>query len=337
MNPPVETAMVAPPRGRAAWTAAAFILVFALHWATPAGPHEWHWLHLIAQKLLFLPVLMAAAWFDLRRTLIVTALVSAAFGLHIAVQWSGRPMVQADQLAELVNLWIAGPASWAFFRAERLAAERLRRAHADTLLTVVSSLELRERYTAGHSRRVAAYSLLAAEKMGLRDPVFLRLLETGALLHDAGKIGVPDSALLKTGALNDEEWGAMRRHPESGASLARGSDALEGAAPIIAAHHERFDGRGYPAGLAGEAIPIGARIVSAADVYDALTTSRPYKRAFSHAEATAILREQSAAALDPRVVEAFVAVPFRALAETAARHGVTLREGEGIRENILRK
>lgn len=327
MNPPVETAMVAPPRGRAAWTAAAFALVVALHWATPAGPHEWHWLHLVAQKLLFVPVLMCAAWYGLRETLAAAALVSAAFGLHIAVHWRGQPMVQADQFAELVNLWVVAPASWAFFRAERLAAERLRRAHGDTLLTLVSSLELRERYTAGHSRRVAAYSLLAAERMGLRDPMFLRMLETGALLHDAGKIGVPDAALLKTGALNDEEWEAMRRHPESGAGLARGSDALEGAAPVIAAHHERYDGRGYPAGLAGEAIPLGARIVAAADVYDALTTARPYKRAFSHDEATVILCDQAGTALDPQVVRAFITIPFHALAMEAGRHGVVLREG----------
>lgn len=327
MTPLVATDMVAPPRGRAAWTVAAFGLVFALHWATPAGTHEWHWLHLVAQKLMFVPVLMCAAWFGLRETLAAAALVSGAFGLHIAAHWSGQPMVQADQLAELVNLWIAAPTAWAFFRVERAAAARLRRAHADTLLTLVSSLELREHYTAGHSRRVAAYSLLAAERMGLRDPAFLRLLETGALLHDAGKIGVPDAVLLKTGALNDEEWETMRRHPEGGAGLARGSDALEGAAPIIAAHHERYDGRGYPAGLAGEAIPLGARIVASVDVYDALTTARPYKRAFSHDEATAFLHDQAGAALDPRVVTAFISVPFHALAEAAARHGVVLREG----------
>jgi response regulator RpfG family c-di-GMP phosphodiesterase len=324
--PADEAAITAPPFRRRAWTAAAFAIVFALHWTTPAGPHQWHWLHLIAQKLLFIPVLMCAAWYGLRETLIMTALASAAFGLHVVVQWRGHPMVQADQAAELVNLWIAAPLSWAVFRSERTAAERLRRAHAETLLALVSSLELRERYTAGHSRRVAAYNLLAAERMGLRAPEFLRLLETGALLHDAGKIGVPDAALLKTGTLDDEEWEAMRRHPESGARLARGSDALEGAAPIIAAHHERYDGRGYPAGLAGEDIPLGARIVAAADVYDALTTARPYKRAFSHDEASVILFDQAGAALDPKVVKAFAAVPFGALSEAAGRHGVILSE-----------
>lgn len=319
--------MVAPPRGRAAWTAATFALVVLLHWATPAGPHQWHWLHLAAQKLLFVPVLMCAAWFGLRETLLMTALSSAAFGLHIAAHWRGQPMVQADQLAELVNLWVVAPAGWAFFRAERLAAERLRRAHVDTLLALVSSLELREPYTAGHSRRVAAYSMLAADRLGLREPAFLRALEAGALLHDVGKIGVPDAVLLKTGVLDDAEWETMRRHPENGATLARGADALERAAPVIAAHHERYDGRGYPAGLMGEAIPLGARIVAAADVYDALTTARPYKRAFSHDEAVAYLCDQAGAALDERVVRTFITIPFHALAEAAARHGVVLREG----------
>jgi putative nucleotidyltransferase with HDIG domain len=326
MKPPVEAVMVAPPRGRAGWVAAAFGLVVVLHWATPAGPHEWHWLHLVAQKLLFVPVLMCAAWFGLRETLLATALVSAAFGLHIAAQWRGQPMVQADQLAELLNLWIVAPAGWAFFHAEKVAAGRLRRAHLDTLLTLVSSLELREPYTAGHSRRVAAYSLLAAERLGLRDPAFLRALETGALLHDVGKIGVPDSILLKTGMLDDAEWEAMRRHPERGASLARGADALEGAAPIIASHHERYDGRGYPAGLAGQDIPLGARIVAVADAYDALTTARPYKRAFSHEEATAFLCDQADAALDERVVKSFITIPFKSLAAVAGRHGVALQE-----------
>ncbi|UPT75443.1 MAG: HD-GYP domain-containing protein [Elusimicrobiota bacterium] len=321
-----EAAMVAPPPGRAAWVAAVFALVLVLHWTTPAGPHEWHWLHLVAQKLLFVPVLMCAAWFGLRETLLMTALASAAFGLHIAVHWRGQPMLQADQSAELLNLWIAAPAGWAVFRAERLAAERLRRAHADTLLALVSSLELREAYTAGHSRRVAAYSLLAAERLGLREPAFLRALETGALLHDVGKIGVPDSVLLKTGVLDDAEWETMRQHPENGAALARGSDALEHAAPVIAAHHERYDGKGYPAGLSGEAIPLGARIVAVADVYDALTTARPYKRAFSHAEAVACLRDQAGAALDERIVKAFITIPLEKLRETAARYGVELLE-----------
>ena len=318
--------MGAPPRQRAASVAVTLLLVVLLHWATPVGPHRWHWLHLVAQKLLFVPLLMAAAWFDLRRVLLTTALVSAIFGFHIAMNWSGYPMIQADQLAELLNFWIAAPAAWLFFEEERLSASRLRCAHVETLTTLVSSLELRERYTAGHSRRVAAYSLILAERMGQQNQSFLRALEAGALLHDVGKIGVPDAVLLKTGALNDAEWKAMEGHPQAGAALARGADTLEEAAPIIAAHHERYDGRGYPAGLAGAAIPLGARIVAVADVYDALTTARPYKRAFSHAEAETNLCEQAGKALDPEAVSAFGRIPFSRLAEAARLQGVQLRE-----------
>ena len=135
---------------------------------------------------------------------------------------------------------------------------------------------------------------------------------------------MPDAALLKTGVLDDTEWEAMRRHPESGAALARGSDALEAAAAIIVAHHERYDGRGYPTGLTGEDIPLGARIAAAADAYDALTTARPYKRAYSHREAAAFLCGQSGAALDPRVVTAFISIPFHELAKTANHYGVDL-------------
>ena len=318
--------MAFPPRQRTAWVVATLLFVVLLHWATPVGPHHWHWLHLVAQKLLFVPLLMTAAWFDLRRTLLTTALVSALFGFHIAVNWNGYPMIQADQLAELLNLWIAAPAAWLFFEEERRSAARLRRAHIETLTALVSSLELRERCTAGHSRRVAAYSLILAERMGLHDESFLRALEAGALLHDVGKIGVPDAILLKTGALNDEEWKAMEGHPQAGATLAHGADALEEAAPIIAAHHERYDGRGYPAGLTGTAIPLGARIVAIADVYDALTTARPYKHAFSHAEAEANLCEQSGKALDPAVVSAFGLIPFSHLAKAALQNGIQLHE-----------
>lgn len=135
-----------------------------------------------------------------------------------------------------------------------------------------------------------------------------------------------EGTLLKKGALNEVEWEAMRRHPEAGAALARGAVILEAAAPIIAAHHERWDGRGYSAGLEGEAIPMGARIVAVDDIYDALTTSPPYKRAFSHAETVACLRDQSGKALDARVVSAFDRIPFSQLSDAAKAHGIRIAE-----------
>jgi HD-GYP domain-containing protein (c-di-GMP phosphodiesterase class II) len=314
-------------RGRLSWIVTVYALTVSLHWATPVGPHAWHWVHLVAQKLLFVPVLMAAAWFGASEVILAAVLVSAAFLMHIARDWAGYPMLQADQLAELVNIWVTAPAVWLFFRNDRRSAINLGKAHADTLFAMISSLEMRERYTAGHSRRVSGYSVLIAKQMGIADRETLRTLSTGALLHDLGKIGVPDAVLLKTGDLDAAEWALMRAHPERGAALVAGVDSLAGAVPIIKGHHERCDGSGYPAGLSGDAIPLGARIVAVADIYDALTTERPYKRALTHAETLSFLADQGGETLDRNVVEAFSRLDFSELRRLAGRRGIVLKEG----------
>ncbi|OGR48587.1 MAG: hypothetical protein A2X40_01435 [Elusimicrobia bacterium GWC2_65_9] len=299
--------------------AAVFLLAVFLHWATPVGPHPWHWVHLFAQKLFFIPILMAAAWFDAREVFLTVCAVTAVFLVHIVRDWAGFPMVQADQLAELTHVWVAGPAGWLFFRITRRSVRDLRRAHADTLRAMISSLELRERYTAGHSRRVAGYSSLIAAELRILDEALLGSIAVGALLHDVGKIGVSDAVLLKTGALDDAEWDLMRAHPERGAALVAGVPSLAGAAPVIASHHERFDGKGYPEGLAGSAIPLGARIVAVADVYDALTTARPYKRALGHEEALEFLRSNGGGKFDPEVVGAFSRLSAQVLKDMRSR------------------
>ena len=312
-------AVVPRRRARLSWMAAVFALAVFLHWAVPVGPHAWHWVHLFAQKLFFIPILMAAAWFDAREIFWTVAAVTAVFLVHIVRDWAQFPMVQAEQLSELTHIWIAGPAAWLFFRNTRRSVSDLRRAHEDTLLAMISSLELRERYTAGHSRRVAGYSRLIAAALGIRDESLLGGVVNGALLHDIGKIGVPDAVLLKAGALDDEEWRLMRAHPERGAALVAGVPSLVGAVPVIVYHHERYDGRGYPAGLSGSVIPLGARIVAVADVYDALTTARPYKRALPHEEALSSLRADAGGKFDPAGVEAFARVSAQALRDTAER------------------
>lgn len=307
--------MEAVPRRRArlTWIVAMFVLAAILHFAAPVGSHSWHWVHLFAQKLFFIPILMAAAWFGAREVSLTVCAVTAVGVFHIVRDWAGFPMVQADQFSELAYVWVAGPAAWLFFHNIRRSASVLRQAHSETLLAIISSLELRERYTAGHSRRVAGYCRLIAAELGIRDETSLARVANGALLHDVGKIGIPDGVLLKAGALDDAEWELMRAHPEKGAALVARVDSLADAAPLIAAHHERYDGKGYPAGLSGEAIPLGARIIAVADVYDALTTARPYKRALAHEEAVALLREDAGMKFDPAVVEAFARLPVQTL------------------------
>ncbi len=170
---------------------------------------------------------------------------------------------------------------------------------------LVLALDYRDTETQWHSRRVAEYSALLAETLGLSGQV-LRDVEWGALLHDIGKIGIPDHILLKPAKLSEAEWEVMRLHPALGYELLCGIDFLTGAAAIVQQHHERFDGEGYPSGVVGDDIVVGARVFSVIDTFDALTSDRPYRKAQDYSVARDEIRRVSAHQLDPRVVEAFL-------------------------------
>ena len=154
-----------------------------------------------------------------------------------------------------------------------------------------------------HGVRTAILAAALARRLGL-DAGTVRRLRLAALLHDIGKVGVPGAVLRKPGPLTDEEWAAVRRHPEVGAEIVARVPGLTPVAEIILAHHERWDGSGYPRGLKGEEIPVEARILAVADVYDALRSDRPYRPAWSEEEALSYIRAQSGRLFDPRVVEA---------------------------------
>jgi putative two-component system response regulator len=178
---------------------------------------------------------------------------------------------------------------------------------AERVMTALAlTIEARDPYTAGHCERLGRYATALGRALGV-DAGMLKALQLGGFLHDLGKIAVPDRILLKPGALDPEEWAVMRRHPIVGADLVRDMRTLDGVRPIIRHHHERFDGSGYPDGLRGEAIPLGARIMAVVDVYDALRTTRPYKPPMSHEQAVAaLLREAEAGFWDAHIVSAFV-------------------------------
>jgi putative nucleotidyltransferase with HDIG domain len=183
--------------------------------------------------------------------------------------------------------------------------QRLQRAICQSLLGLANALEAKDAYTRGHSERVGAWSGRLAGCLGL-GPADVEIIAQGGLLHDIGKIGVPEAVLGKRGPLTSEEWQLMRRHPVVGAQIVAPFDFLAGATPVILHHHERWDGSGYPDGLAGEAIPLAARLVAVADVYDALTSERPYRAALTPAEARQHLEAQAGRMLDPRAVAAFL-------------------------------
>ena len=174
------------------------------------------------------------------------------------------------------------------------------------LLTLGRTVEAKDPYTQGHCERLAAYSVALGLELGL-PPDDLTALDRGGALHDLGKIGIPDAILLKPAGLTKAEWAIMREHPVIGERICLPLRSLKPVLPIIRHHHERWDGGGYPDGLAGEAIPLTARILQVVDIFDALTTERPYKPALSQATALAALRDEVARGWrDPGVVEPFI-------------------------------
>jgi putative nucleotidyltransferase with HDIG domain len=184
---------------------------------------------------------------------------------------------------------------------------QLQRSIYQSLVGLCAAIEAKDPYTCGHSERVGAWSRRLAERLGARADDVERIGQAG-LLHDIGKIGVPESVLRKPGPLDEREWEVMRRHPIVGAQIVAPFEMLTGIDTLIRHHHERYDGSGYPDGLCGEAVPMGCRIIAVADVYDALTSTRPYRQAWPHERAMLWLSEQAGRALDARAVAAFADV-----------------------------
>jgi HD-GYP domain-containing protein (c-di-GMP phosphodiesterase class II) len=191
-----------------------------------------------------------------------------------------------------------------------VALGQLRETYQATLEALGSALATREVGTELHSRRVHAYSIALARAHGLAEEA-IAALGRGVLLHDIGKIGISDSILLKPGPLTPEEWGIMRSHPEFGRQILERIPFLRDAIPVVYHHHERWDGTGYPLGLAGPAIPLGARIFALADAFDAMTFDRPYSKAIPMEEARERIREGAGTHFDPDVVATFLAMPLQ--------------------------
>lgn len=194
-------------------------------------------------------------------------------------------------------------------RAIREQQNELVRAYLGTLEAMILALDLRENETSYHSYRVTEYAVYLGRRANLSDKE-LSVIAKGALLHDIGKIGIPDHILLKPGKLTDEEWVLMKKHPELGYGLLRNIDFLKESAAIVHTHHERYDGRGYPSALSGDEIPLGARIFSVADALDAMTSERCYRQAIPFEDAVVRIAEASGSQFDPRVVDIFLEIPI---------------------------
>ena len=183
--------------------------------------------------------------------------------------------------------------------------QKLEQAYLDMIQTLRYTVEAKDPYTRGHSDRVSEFSVLIGEKLGLSEEQ-IKILRIGGLFHDIGKIGIPDSILLKTDKLSDDEYSEIKNHPSIGAHILGAASIFKDIIPIVKHHHERFDGRGYPSGLQGEEIPFLARIAAVADTFDAMTSKRSYRDALDIQYVKDEIQRCKGTQFDPQIADAFL-------------------------------
>ena len=227
------------------------------------------------------------------------------------MQSTGDFDIKIDLHPEDRDMSIVEDAFVALVSRMRDSRQREEQSYWSTLQALVTALDVRDNETAGHSLRVARYSLAIGDRMRLK-PDVMEQLRQGALLHDIGKIGVPDAVLRKQSRLTPDEWAEMKKHPDIGRRFLEDIQFLRSAIEVVYCHHERWDGTGYPQGLAGDSIPLPARIFAVADALDAITSRRYYKEAQSFREAVVEIESCAGSHFDPAVVKAFLTLPEKA-------------------------
>jgi putative nucleotidyltransferase with HDIG domain len=230
------------------------------------------------------------------------------------------PLVLGDEPWGLIEIYDSRPRDFssaerhlAELAASQIAAllaafeheERAQRLYRETLASLSNALEAKDAVTSEHTEEVVRLAVALAAELGLELEA-VRTVELGAVLHDIGKVRVPEAILNKPGPLDEAEWAVMRTHPEVGEQIVRPIQSLQAILPIVRHHHERWDGTGYPDGLAGRAIPVGARIVAVCDAYRAMTEDRPYREALGPDEARRELEQGAGTQFDPDCVAAFL-------------------------------
>lgn len=243
--------------------------------------------------------------------------------LYLAINYyaAASLAVLGVQNSSGLNLEVAGlivPLLILSYAAYKAAASRIEDAqihiseveqlYQATVETLAIAVDAKDQVTHGHIRRVQRHTLAVAKALGVTDPMELKAIDAASLLHDVGKLAVPDYVLNKPGALNHVEFDRMKQHSAKGAEILTAVGFPYPVVPIVRHHHEQWNGRGYPDGLSGEAIPLAARILTVVDCFDALTSDRPYRRRMTDDEAIAIVKQRSGEMYDPRVVDAFEAL-----------------------------
>ncbi|MGB9779750.1 MAG: HD-GYP domain-containing protein [Caldanaerobacter sp.] len=261
-------------------------------------------------RLLYIPVIISALKFDIKKSLIIPTIVSVGEFLEIYLTEKSYIFLVTFIISVPIYYFVSVSISYFRMQAERLKKmmEEMQENLRDMENAMISALEAKDVYTQGHSQRVCKLVTQIVLKMGIQGKEAEEII-TAARLHDIGKIGIREEILEKPGKLSYQEFAEIMDHPVMGYEIVKKLKVMENVAKIIRHHHERYDGKGYPDGLKGEDIPLGSRIIAVADAFDAMTSKRPYRESpLTIAEAVAELRKNAGVQFDPKVVEAFISI-----------------------------
>ena len=292
-------------RARAVLVGVVLGAISLAHYAVGVATHPEHVLHVALDLAYLLPVIAGAVWFGTRGGLLAGCAAAALLGAHALSSWRGQPMENAHQLAMMLVFVVLGGIAGKLVDAER-------RATRDKALE--SALGFRHEPTRQHGKRVAELAVRIGSEVGLDAPRLERL-RLAALVHDLGKIGVADDVLLKPGVLTPAERLHVERHPDVAAEILRQLRGSEPVAEIVANHHERLDGSGYPRGLRAEQMPRESMVLAVADVYCALAEPRAYKPALATSEILDVMAPLTGSKLDKAAFDALRAILGRKVME----------------------
>ncbi len=282
------------------------MLVAISHWITPIDDNGLLVLHVLWRKLFIIPIILAAIWFNMRGSLATALAESVLYLPHVMLQWGHHTGENINQVGEVASLWIVAVLAGFFVRREKIVLQDLARSSEGALLALIGTMDARHQKRQYHAMRVFAYAERIARELNL-PPCAFEVLARTSVLHDLGMIGVPDK-LLSGPAQFDGQNSDIRNHPLIGYNIIRRVPELSEVASVVYAHHERYDGTGYPRGLSGNQIPFLASIFAVVDVFDALTTASPHNQAMTFSKARHVIEDERGLDFDPQVVDAFLRV-----------------------------
>lgn len=271
-------------------------------------PHQYLLIHGFLRRIYYIPIILSGLFYGLRKASYVSGIIIATYLPFTIIHWKSQFLpANLEEIYELLIFVVVGTITGYLSDKERERRIEVQDAYHDTVIRLATAAEFRDENTGAHLHRISRYAEVIAGNLGF-PPQQVELIKLASPMHDLGKIGIPDHILLKEGKLTPDEFEVMKTHTEIGCQILKGSlsTLLKVAATIAFAHHERYDGSGCPKGLTGENIPIEGRIVAVADVFDALTTSRPYKPAYPIDESIKLMKKEEGSHFDSQVFEAFL-------------------------------